>query len=113
MRQRRWLELIDYDLEIQYHEGKANVVADALSRKSTHGVNALVVANELCREMERLNLEVVSSGSLDGLLNNLSIQPTWFDEIKEHQDGDEKLAKIREAMKQGKAQDFKVHDDEV
>ena len=32
MRQRRWLELIkDYDLEIQHHEGKANVVADALS----------------------------------------------------------------------------------
>ncbi|XP_010667300.2 uncharacterized protein LOC104884359 [Beta vulgaris subsp. vulgaris] len=31
MRQRRWLELIkDYDMEIQYHEGKANVVADAL-----------------------------------------------------------------------------------
>ncbi|GKB15502.1 hypothetical protein Tco_0849425 [Tanacetum coccineum] len=34
MRQRRWLELLsDYDCEIQYHPGKVNVVADALSRK--------------------------------------------------------------------------------
>ena len=35
MRQRRWLELIkDYDLTIQYHPGKAHVVADALNRTS-------------------------------------------------------------------------------
>jgi hypothetical protein len=35
LRQRRWLELIkDYDLGINYHPGKANVVADALSQRS-------------------------------------------------------------------------------
>ncbi|KAL4017963.1 hypothetical protein IC575_021546 [Cucumis melo] len=37
MRQRRWLELVkDYDCEILYHPGKANIVADALSRKVAH-----------------------------------------------------------------------------
>jgi hypothetical protein len=35
MRQRRWLELIkDYEQEVHYHPGKANVIADALSRKA-------------------------------------------------------------------------------
>ncbi|KAL4021404.1 hypothetical protein IC575_020200 [Cucumis melo] len=43
MRQRRWLELVkDYDCEILYHPGKANVVADALSRKVAH--SALITA---------------------------------------------------------------------
>jgi hypothetical protein len=43
LRQRRWLELIkNYDLDIHYHPGKANVVADALSRKSY--VNAIMVS---------------------------------------------------------------------
>ena len=37
MRQRRWLELVkDYDIDIQYYLGKANVVADTLSQKIVH-----------------------------------------------------------------------------
>lgn len=37
MRQRRWLEFLkDYDFDLSYHHGKANVAVDALSRKSLH-----------------------------------------------------------------------------
>jgi hypothetical protein len=73
MRQRRWLELIkDYELEIHYHPGKANIVADALSRKSQ--VNLMVA-----KEFDRLSL---------GFLNNMrgvtvELEPTLEREIKE------------------------------
>jgi hypothetical protein len=46
MRQRRWLELIkDYDLEAHYHPDKANVVADALSRKSHYHCLSVEIFN--------------------------------------------------------------------
>jgi hypothetical protein len=50
LRQRRWLELIkDYDLEIQYHPGKANVVADAWSHKGqVNNITTHLMAHELC-----------------------------------------------------------------
>jgi hypothetical protein len=66
MRQRRWLELInDYDLEVHHHPGKANVVADALSRKDhCNHLELEPVSELLCEEMRRLNLEVVPQGSL-------------------------------------------------
>ncbi|KAI3665770.1 hypothetical protein L6452_44401 [Arctium lappa] len=52
MRQRRWLELLkDYDCELLYHPGKANVVADALSRKSYGGESKVTFAK----------IEVISS----------------------------------------------------
>ena len=46
MRQRKWMEFLeDYDFTLNYHLGKANVVADALSRKS-RGVLASVASQE-------------------------------------------------------------------
>jgi hypothetical protein len=63
LRWRRWLELIkDYDLGINYHPGKANVVADALSRRSH--VSQLVVDSmpfELCEEFDKLNRSIVAN----------------------------------------------------
>jgi hypothetical protein len=69
MRQRRWLELIkDYDLTINYTTGKANVVADALSRKSTETqVMTRELPEDLLKDLERLEiqcLEVRSLGSI-------------------------------------------------
>jgi hypothetical protein len=67
MRQRRWMELIkDYDLEVHYHPGKANVVADALSRKAQ--CNYVIMDSKiatLCDELCKLNVEVVSLGALN------------------------------------------------
>jgi hypothetical protein len=66
MRQKRWLELIkDYDLEIHYHPGKANVVADALGRKTfCHCLTIRTPDTTLCQEMEKLNLGIVQQGAL-------------------------------------------------
>jgi hypothetical protein len=69
MRQRRLLELIkDYDLEIHYHPGKANVVADALSHKaSCHCLIVRTPDTTLCQEMEKLNLGMIQHGNLTQL----------------------------------------------
>ncbi|WVZ51260.1 hypothetical protein U9M48_002419 [Paspalum notatum var. saurae] len=58
MRQRRWLELIkDYDLEIHYHPGKANVVADASSRKAhCNVIEARPTVRVICCEMDEIEM---------------------------------------------------------
>jgi hypothetical protein len=66
LRQRRWLELIkDYDLGINYHPGKANVVADALSHKKyCNATLARRMSPELRREVEYLNLVMVNEAKV-------------------------------------------------
>jgi hypothetical protein len=77
LRQRRWIKLIkDYNLNIHYHLGKENVVADALSRN--HYCNNMMVQKEqpaLYEEMERLSLEIVEEGQL----NELTVKYTLED----------------------------------
>jgi hypothetical protein len=77
LRQMRWLELIkDYDHGINYHPEKANVVADALSRRSN--ANHLIVKSipsELCDEFSKLkimaNTEVIEMEVSSSLLQEI------------------------------------------
>ena len=68
MRQRRWLELMaDYNIDLQYHPGKVNVVPDTLNRRpEANMVVQLTQQEELLKEMRRLDLMVIRrvSGSV-------------------------------------------------
>jgi hypothetical protein len=105
MRQRRLLELIkDYELEIHYHSGKANVVADALSRKSQ--VNMMVahpMPYELAKEFDRLSLGFLNS--MQGV--TVELEPTLEREIKEAQKNDDKISEIRQLILEGRGKDFR------
>ena len=63
MRQRRWVEFLkDYDFELKYHPGKANVVAEALSRKSLHVSSMMIHELELLESFRDLNLQTRIKG---------------------------------------------------
>ena len=110
MRQRRWLELIkDYELEVHYHPGRANVVADALSRKThCNSISSILYDDALCHEMERLNLEIVPYGTLA----NLVLTPTLRDQIISAQKQDKGMNKIRQRLAENDTRVECFHQDE-
>jgi hypothetical protein len=99
MRQRRWLELIkDYDLEVHYHPRKANVVADALSRKvHCNHLELEPVSDSLCEDMRKLNLEVVDQGNLYAL----AAESNLYDRIVTTQCNDEDIQIIKRKLAEG------------
>jgi hypothetical protein len=98
------LELIkDYDLGINYDPGKANVVADALSRRSH--VSQLVVARmpfELCKEFDQLNLRIIANTAA----TEMEVGSNLLQEIQKGQVEDEKIQEIRCNIKEEKSPSF-------
>jgi hypothetical protein len=93
----------DYELEIHYDPGKANVVADALSRKSQVNMLAHPMPYELAKEFDILSL---------GFLNNtqgvtIELEPTLEQDIRKGQKDDEKINEILQLIIDWKGKDFR------
>ncbi|KAG8481693.1 hypothetical protein CXB51_026582 [Gossypium anomalum] len=95
LRQHRWIELLkDYDCVIDYHPGKANVVADALSRTAAVELQAMFA-----------QLSISDDRSL---LAELRIKPVMFERIKSAQLEDDKLMKKKEMVQSDIAGNFSI-----
>ncbi|KAJ4704868.1 Retrotransposon protein, putative, Ty3-gypsy subclass [Melia azedarach] len=114
LRQRRWIELIkDYDCTIDYQPGKANVVADALSRKSFSSIAHMRVTyfpSLVDLRSLRVDLAVKDNGAL---LAHFHVRPVLIDHIREMQDQDPSIAKLKKEVRDGLRTNFSLKDDEI
>jgi hypothetical protein len=111
LRQRRWLVLIkDYDLGINYHPEKANVVVDALSRRShvsQLGVDSMPF--ELCEEFDKLNLRIIANTeAMEMEVGSSLLQEIWKGQLE-----DEKVQEIKRNIKEEKSPGFSEDDEGV
>ncbi|KAL6199927.1 hypothetical protein ACLB2K_029709 [Fragaria x ananassa] len=113
MRQRRWMELIkDYDFTLQYHPGKANVVADTLSRKPRSHL-ASIMREHWSMLDTLIDFNLTPSMNMDGIfIGNLVVQPTIISQIIQAQGEDEELMKYVQGMKEKHLEDWSIQAEE-
>ena len=102
LRQRRWMELLkDYDCKFDYHPGKANVVADALSRKSTGSLAYMqTIQLPLMVEVRELGVELGMHAS-GALFASFQLRPILLDRILEARLDDPYLMSMRKKVEEG------------
>ena len=112
LRQRRWMELLkDYDCTIDYHPGKANVVADALSKKSTGSLAYMqTIQLPLMVELRELGAELRMHAS-GALFASFQLRLVLVDRILEAQLEDPYLMGMRKKIVEGEQSDFAIRDD--
>ena len=106
------MELVkNYDCSINYHLGKANVVADALGRKSpSFSIALLTTQKDIICDLERMEIEVVIS-HFEAYLASLSVQPILVERIKLSQADDPHLKKFMDEVCSGKKSKFSISED--
>ena len=98
MRQRKWMEFLeDYDFTLHYHPGKANVVVDALSRKS-RGVVASIVSREWRMLETAGQFRLQYNEQAQGTLRSLMVTPSLRSRVIESQGQDAELVSIRDRV---------------
>ncbi|KAE8668680.1 Detected protein of unknown function [Hibiscus syriacus] len=98
LRQRRWVEFLkDYDVVIDFHPGKANVVADALSRKTFAALRAMDARLSLSEDC--------------AICSELTLKPSWLDRIKELQARDENCSKKLQQTRNRECADYEMKAD--
>ncbi|KAL0448766.1 UNVERIFIED_CONTAM: Transposon Ty3-I Gag-Pol polyprotein, partial [Sesamum latifolium] len=111
LRQRRWIELLkDYDCTIDYHPGKASIVADALSRKTVDQLAGMICYNvEYLTALRAMDVHFSVDGDL--LLATIQVKPSLKDKIKDAQDKDPYLKKMKTKVQEGKNDQFVIQND--
>src|SRR4051812_42590913 len=106
LRQQRWLETIaDFNMDISYTPGKANVMADALSRKAYCSELEVQIQQPLLyEELRKMNLEIVPQG----YVNNLVLESSHDNLIKTRQPLDPDIVKIKQDIIEEKPSAFTI-----
>jgi len=104
--------LKDYDFELLYQSGKANVVADALSRKIVHTAHMMIKEVELLEKFRDMKLQVELESEFIRC-STLTISSDFLDSIRERQLLDASLNRVREQLESDEAKDFALGNDGI
>ena len=102
--------LSDYDCTIEYHPGRANSMADALSRKSHGRLNALYASRIPLLTDLRSTRVALKEGRRGALIASFRVRPVLIDRVREAQENDTESQELIQAVTRGEKKDLWIRD---